>query len=294
MGRKIFNTGRGYVKAYFITNQSVKSNQRSAVEDELTNETGIDIWILDLSWILDQIFSLGLEEMAIETLGIEVDWRREVQIGAADYSRELRLKEIESNIKDKVNFSDIPTKEVSEFLEAAILSKELENSEFETRGRFDRAVAVSDKFGTIFQQFKAHYQYAWAAYWWFEDFDLFRTEFLSCLEVAKTLDHSSQWGDVVTLFGLYSSALKIREHGDITEFESLRGQIRAALDSIVDMDDRPSNSLMGEAKEIVERCDQSMAQLTGAINEIKRSPVSSPILTRSIINCGKMRLRASG
>ncbi len=245
--RKIKNTDRGYVKAFCVTNQFTKSNQRSAVEDELTRETGIDVRILDRSWVLDQIFSLGLEELAIEALSIEVDWRREVETGTADYARELRLKEIEKNIKAEVNLSDISTEEVSEFLEAAILSKELENPEVETRGRFDQAVSVAEKFGTVFQQFKVHYQYAWAAYWWFEDFKLFRTEFLASLAVAQTLDHASQWGDTVTLFGLYSSAFRIRGQGDKAELESLRERIRTALDSLVDMDDRPSNSLMAEA-----------------------------------------------
>lgn len=245
--RKIKNTDRGYEKAFFVTNQFAKSNQRSAIEDELTKETGIDVRILDRSWILDQIFSLGLEEMAIATLGIEVDWRREIQVGAADYARKLRLREIEENIKAQVNFSAVSTEEVSEFLEAAILSKELESPEVETRGRFDQAVAVAEKFGTVFQKFKVHYQYAWAAYWWFEDFELFRAEFLYCLAEAQTLDLASQWGDVVTLFGLYSSAFRIRGQGEEKELESLREKIRAALDSIVGMDDRPSNSLMGEA-----------------------------------------------
>ncbi|OLF84421.1 hypothetical protein AWH63_17795 [Marinobacter sp. C18] len=245
--RKIKNTDRDYAKAFFVTNQFTKSNQRSDLEDELAKETGIDVRILDRSWILDQVFSCRLEEMAIDTLGIEVNWRREVQTGTADYARELRLKEIEEHIKSEVNPSEISTEEVSEFLEAAILSKELENPEIETRGRFDRAVKTAEKFGTVFQKFKAHYQYSWAAYWWFEDFDLFREEFLSSLEVAQELDHASQWGDIVTLFGLYSSAFRIRMQGDKAELASLRDQVRKALDSIVDIEERPSNSLMGEA-----------------------------------------------
>ena len=50
--------------------------------------------------------------MAIDTLGIEVNWRREVQTGTADYARELRLKEIEEHIKSEVNPSEISTEEV--------------------------------------------------------------------------------------------------------------------------------------------------------------------------------------
>ncbi len=245
--RKIKDTDRDYSKAFFVTNQFTKSNQRSDVEDELGNETGMDVCIFDRSWILDQIFSRGLEMLAIETLGIEVDWRREIQTGTADYARQLRLREIEENINTQVDLSAVSSAAVSEFLEAATLSKELENPEVETRGRFDQAVVIAKKFGTVFQQFNSHYEYAWAAYWWFEDFDLFREEFLASLSIAQTLDHASQWGDIVTLFGLYLSAFRIRGQGDQAEIESLQEEISATLQSIVDMDDRPSNSLMGEA-----------------------------------------------
>jgi len=66
--RKIHATGRGYKKAFCITNQFAKSNQRSELEDSLKAETGIDVRILDISWILDKIFTNGYEQLAIDTL----------------------------------------------------------------------------------------------------------------------------------------------------------------------------------------------------------------------------------
>lgn len=78
--RKIKGTNRDYKKAFCITNRYAKANQRSEVEDSLKNETGIDVRILDLSWILDQIFKHGYEQLAIDMLSIDVDWRREIGI----------------------------------------------------------------------------------------------------------------------------------------------------------------------------------------------------------------------
>ena len=54
--KKIIETDRDYVKVFCISNQSIKSNQRSQLEDDLTKEFSIDVRILDLSWILDEIF----------------------------------------------------------------------------------------------------------------------------------------------------------------------------------------------------------------------------------------------
>jgi len=245
--RKIVGTERGYKKGFYITNQLIKSDQRSAVEDELKEETGLDVRILDCTWILDQVFSLGLESMAIAELGIETDWRREIKTGTADYAREIRLKELETGIQNEFDYTNISHHEVDCFLEAAETSKELERPEADTRGRFDRAVKISEKFGTTFQKFKIHYRYAWAAYWWFEDFETFRDEFLLCLKIGEELDHASEWGDIVTLYGLYSGALRFRGEGSTEEIETLRQKIRSNLDALIACDQRPSNSLMAEA-----------------------------------------------
>ena len=44
--RKIKATDRNYKKEFYITNQYAKANQRSALEDALSKETGIDVRIL--------------------------------------------------------------------------------------------------------------------------------------------------------------------------------------------------------------------------------------------------------
>lgn len=71
--RKIKATNRDYKKAFCVTNMYTKANQRSELEDSLTKETGIDVRILDISWIMDQIFTNSYEQLAIDTLSIDID-----------------------------------------------------------------------------------------------------------------------------------------------------------------------------------------------------------------------------
>ena len=75
--RKIKATDRNYEKVFCITNRYAKANQRSGIEDSLSKETGLDVRVLDISWILDQVVKNGYEQLAIDTLSIDIDWRRE-------------------------------------------------------------------------------------------------------------------------------------------------------------------------------------------------------------------------
>ncbi|WP_413692129.1 hypothetical protein [Psychromonas sp. KJ10-2] len=88
---KIQHTNRGYTKAFCITNQYVKSNQRSELEDRLKIDTGMDVRILDISWILDQIYKNKLESLAIETLSMPVQFKRERSVGNNDFQKQKSL-----------------------------------------------------------------------------------------------------------------------------------------------------------------------------------------------------------
>ncbi len=240
--RKIKATGRGYTKAFCITNMYAKANQRSELEDSLKKETGIDVRILDISWILDQIFTNGYEQLAIDCLSIDVDWRREIEIGVNDYARNVRLNELEVAIKNEIDTSKVLPNQLDWLLEVAVLSKELEKPLIETQGLFLRAIKAADKFGTKFHRFNAHYEYAWAAYWWFEDMAIFGEQLLSCLQIAKGIDQSAQWGQTVSLLGLYSSYSRGCE-GDL-DIKSLLLEAKGELSKLAENDERPSNSLM--------------------------------------------------
>lgn len=206
--RKIKATGRGYKKSFFVTNMYAKANQRSEIEDALSQETEIDVRILDISWILDQIFKNGYEQLAIDTLSIDIDWRREVEVGASDYAKNIRLNAIKNNIRENIDPSNILPYQLNWLLEEAIISKELEHSSIETRGLFERAIKASELHGTKHYLFSTYYQYAWASYWWYEDMVLFENLHFKCIDVAKEIDQSGQWGDIFSLLCLYTAHIK--------------------------------------------------------------------------------------
>ncbi|ALS33054.1 hypothetical protein PTRA_a1913 [Pseudoalteromonas translucida KMM 520] len=242
--RKIKSTNRGYVKAFCVTNRYAKSNQRSQLEDELFKETGIDVRILDVSWILDQVFKYGYEQLAIDSLAIDVSWRREVKVGVQDYEKQARLKELELIIRDKVNPSKISPHQLDWLLEIAVTSKELEQPQIECQGLFERAVNAAERFGGSHKQFNAHYQYAWAAYWWFEDFHLFQNHLIKCIELAEKIETSVQWRDVLSLLGVFIGYKRHNQEAENLTTNPLITKIKTAIQELSEHDELPSNSLM--------------------------------------------------
>jgi len=245
--RKISSTNRDYKKAFCVTNMYTKANQRSDIEDSLKEETGIDVRILDISWIMDQVFSNGYEQLAIDALSIDIDWRREIEVGSNDYTKTLRLQELENDIKNAIDASEILLHQLDWLLEVAILSKELEKPFVETKGLFDRAVVASEKFGSSYHQFNVHYQYAWAAYWWFEEIELFQEQLRFCVDLAKEIGQSGQWGSVVSLLALYSTHSRHSKNEDLTDYDSFASETKSILIGLAEKDERPSNALMSKA-----------------------------------------------
>ena len=105
--KKIAETGRPYTVAYFITSRFVKDKDRSDVEDKLTKAHGIDVRILDRTWILEKIFENGRETLAIEILRINVPLSALPRKGPLDRSRESELEELEAQIKDPDRYNDL-------------------------------------------------------------------------------------------------------------------------------------------------------------------------------------------
>src|ERR1700740_2874997 len=53
----IAETGRGYSLAYFVTSRFTKDKVRASVQDELRATYGIDVRILDRTWIVEKVFT---------------------------------------------------------------------------------------------------------------------------------------------------------------------------------------------------------------------------------------------
>jgi hypothetical protein len=84
---KIAATGRGYTKAFFVTNQFVPGKFRAAVEDALRMEHGLDVRVLDRTWILNTVFGHKHHDLAIRELNLTVPTVAQKRTGPADTRR---------------------------------------------------------------------------------------------------------------------------------------------------------------------------------------------------------------
>ena len=244
--KKIAGTARGYVKAFNVTNQYAKSDQRSALEDSLAKEFGIDVRILDLSWLLDQIFKNNLQDITIKTLSIPVVYKSEVMLGTNDYKKDTELAALNKMIASDVEPKNITYEQVDWFLHVAELSTELEKPEMECRGLYDRAIKVAEKFGSNQQQLNAYYGYAWKAHFWLEDIGLLEENLVKAVDCIAESTSSTKWDKVVTLLNLYNGHVRITGHHSNIAIDKINEKVVAKLNEIADDETRPSNALLAE------------------------------------------------
>lgn len=244
---KIAETKRGYTKAFFVTNQAVPDRKRAEVEDSLRSEHGIDVRILDRTWILDRVFSGNHEQLAINDLGVTALSRREVKKGPLDVKREGKLEELEERIRDALQTGRFGAALADDALDAADLARNLERPRAEVEGRYVRADQLALKYGSPRQQVEAAYQWAWTLFWWFEDYSAFAEQYgvvegrangsrnAYDLERLSTLWHSLHMAVERRTLDAYSVSYHSRTDTLTVELERLQAE-----------EDRPSTALQAE------------------------------------------------
>jgi hypothetical protein len=145
---KIVGTAREYTKAFFVTNQAVPDRKRAEVEDDLRTKYGIDVHILDRTWILDRVFTGRHEELAVNELGVTALSRRDVMKGPFDVKREGALEEVEKRIQEALQAGRFGAALVDDTLDAADLARNLERPRAEVEGRYARADQLARQYGS--------------------------------------------------------------------------------------------------------------------------------------------------
>lgn len=241
---KIAATGRGYSKAFFVTNQYVPDRSRAEVEDKLREQHDIDVRIFDLSWILDHVYSGGHQALAIEELGLEVPAHTRVRKGPLDLRREEGLEEVEARIAGAAQRGRFGFQFVEDCIEAATLARGLDRPRVKVKGRFDRARCAAEKYGTPHQRLASAYQTAWTAYWWYEDYKWFVDAYSTAEEHAAGSENAY---DLELLTNLWVVLHSLVITGDFDEAEAeLRARtdtLSAELDRLAQLQDRPSTAL---------------------------------------------------
>jgi tetratricopeptide (TPR) repeat protein len=169
----IHSTGRDYKRIFFITNQFAKDKKRAELEDTLSKKFNIELTILDLSWILDRVFTNNRVKLAVEELQLGDGLDEVIRMGQLDIARSRELDEINNLIESALSKKEINLRILRKSLKAAILTRELERPRTIIEGTFERSIRITTQFGTREQLFHVKYQLAWTAYFWFEDFELF-------------------------------------------------------------------------------------------------------------------------
>lgn len=201
-------TGRRYAKVFFITNQFVPDKARSEVEDLLSNAHKIDVRILDLTWILDRVFSNHHEELAIEHLQIATSSRPRVRKGPRDLEREQQLQEIEQRIQSTLASKHKGLQLVEDCIDVAKIARALEHPRTQVEGLFQRAERIAAKWGTSHQQLKSAYYRAWTAFWWYEDFGQFNELYTLVEKKATRSDNVYDQELLSNLWTLLHSTVK--------------------------------------------------------------------------------------
>lgn len=230
---KIASTGRPYSLIYFISNQAIKDKDRAAVEDALTAEHGVQVRILDRSWIVERVVRNRRWDIVAEALQFEFAHKTVSTPGPHDAGRLRDLEALDAKI-EAAAASSVTFELVEESLRSAVLARGLERPRYEIDGRFDRAQRLAEKVGGSQRQ-RILYMKAWSALWWFDDLDE-ATRIYTLLE-SEVL--SSEWvwhlDDLVNLW----TALQITKEPD----EARTAALRAALQRHADDTSKTTSSL---------------------------------------------------
>jgi len=243
--KKIVSTGRGYKKAFFVTSQAVPDRRRAAAEDRLSTQHGLDVRILDRTWILDRVFSNHHEAIAIDELHVSAIRRSDVLRGPRDTQREEDLADTEKRIADAVQKGQYSLALVAQTLEAANLARQIERPRADVEGRFARADRLAMEYGTSQQQVESAYEWAWTLYWWFEDTDAFAGQYRLVEERVKGSRNAHDLEQLSALWKLIWVAGK-REQVDSEQVALHRETLFAELRRLTTEVDRPSTALHAE------------------------------------------------
>jgi hypothetical protein len=240
---KVVGTGREYTVVYFITSQYVRDKARAELEDSLRIEHGVDVRILDLSWLLDSVLTNHLEDVAIEALGLDPSLGAEVVRGPRDARREEQLAEVEARLEQRVREGRVTFRTVEDAIKAATLARSLDRPRLEVDGRFHRATLLAEKIGTVQARFDAAYNWAWTTYWWFEDVARFAELVRDAFTALGDTRNAHQLADLASLWMCLQTAAGQAPLPPELGPEAHRDGLLATLDAAGADEARPSNAL---------------------------------------------------
>jgi len=249
--KSIAETNRGYKVAYFITSRFAKAKEKAAIQDELRKAYGLDVQILDRTWIVEKVFTNHRENLAVETLKLNVPLANVPHKGPRDLSREAELSELEKQIDDPERYNGINYQLVEDALQAALLARGLELPRVEVDGRLERACRLATEIGIRPQQLRCAYNKAWTSFWWYDDFSSFNQIYDS----VEKLVEPSQTAELELLQNLwqlvYASVRNSHLRKSDARLDERTATLRQYLEELQRNTNRPSAALFARASLIL-------------------------------------------
>ena len=219
--KKIVGTGRGFTQILFFSNRLISSKDSKDCEDALKNEYNVPVRIFSQNWYVDKVFKQGCLDIAVKELNLSSDYCENAEeVGPRDKERRKRLDEVENEIITRQRTSRLDTNLVDMAMEAAVLSRNLEQSPSEIRGRLRRAEELSVRYGTKQQLFQAIYQIGWTEYYWLENPDATYDAFIRLKKLVKEEINVARIERLLNLYFLLTTADNLKLFKTETDIES--------------------------------------------------------------------------
>ncbi|MDX1189335.1 hypothetical protein GOL88_31020 [Sinorhizobium medicae] len=262
----IIGEKRGYQRIICVTSRPARQITRLAVEQQLSKKSGLKVDILDREWIIDRVFSHGHKDIAYEYLRAGEFDPSQIKVGPNDFRRQQALDELEGRLAKPGDQADDRFQLLSDSLQAAFLSRQLERPRIETDGRFKRAIRLARKYGTGKHVFRAMYEEAWTAFWWFDDIPAVDEFYESVEELATATGDAAEIGKVHNLLQLLiaRAANGFETAEELSIFPRL-DRLRETLRELLDDKLRPSNSLHAET--LLALMDLNENRLSGTLEK---------------------------
>ena len=244
---KIANLDREYTKAFFITSQNARDKTRARIEEELTNEYGLEVHIFDRTWILKQIFGKNLQVIAIDCLDLGSCEQEINKVGPKDRSRQERLDDLVAKLSLPYENYSSDYMLATDYRRAALLARGLENPRAEVESLFSRSVEIARKSGNTKCLLSSLYYYAWTEVWWYDNPENAIDAYVELEPLIEDLFDADDFEKLHNLLTLIGGAAKFQKIDiDVYDFSSRFKVLEDRLKEFGREEARPNNALFAE------------------------------------------------
>jgi hypothetical protein len=207
--KKAVETGRGYTKIFFVTNQFARdktaAEEEDALAESLSRDHAIRVVIFDRSWLYENVQSRKLWELVFDCFPVVRPRVTAARVpGKYDAERQQCLKLLDDRIQNAEKYRHAKRQLAEDFRTSAILARGLGHPRHEIEGRLRRSQSIANGEKAWSTAIRAIYDSAWTAYWWFDDVKALESIYE---ELENLVSKSDDFFEVDYLINLFHCAI---------------------------------------------------------------------------------------